>query len=203
MSCSKSARGGSHGWLADRGAVLTDRQRVPWWRHHQWIVLSVVLLIVVGGVVSAYLRTVNGSGDATEMGPEELAVLIGVAVPSLVLVPLTRRWRIWIWECLLAVLAWAIFLGPAGDLFVYRLCFRGVDPDPSRSPPGNTLPGCPLRPFAATTAGRLTCIINASRYHPHCLRRGFRVATSRWGAVSRLGRNLLSVSGPRYYRRPV
>lgn len=95
------------------------------------------------------------------------------------------------------------FPGTSRRPVVYRLCFRSVDPDPSRSPPGNTLPGCPLRPFAATTAGRLTCIINASRYHPHCLRRGFRVATSRWGAVSRLGRNLLSVSGPRYYRRPV
>ena len=128
MSCSKSARGGSHGWLADRGAVLTDRQRVPWWRHHQWIVLSVVLLIVVGGVVSAYLRPVNGSGDATEMGLEELAVFIGVAIPSLVLVPLTRRWRIWIWECLLAVLAWAIFLGPAGDLSCTDCAFAVLIP---------------------------------------------------------------------------
>ena len=113
MSCSRSVKGGSHGWLANRGGDLTDRQQVPWWRQNQWVVLSVTLLVVVGGVVSVYLRTVNGAGDVTEMGLEEVAVLVGVAVPSLVLVPF-RRWRIW--ECLLAVFAWVIFLGPAGDL---------------------------------------------------------------------------------------
>ena len=85
---------------------------------------------------------------------------------------------------------------------VYRLCSCAADPDPSRRSPGSALSGRPLCSLAATTAGRLTCIAKTSRYHSRCLRRGSRVPTSRCGADARLGRNLLSVSGRRYYRQP-
>lgn len=37
-------------------------------------------------------------------------------MPSVVAVYVTRRWRIWVAECLFAILAWIMFLGPAGDL---------------------------------------------------------------------------------------
>lgn len=83
-------------------------------RHHT--VVSGTLLVVVGGVISVIVRTSTGAGptaDVLDVG--DLSVLVLLGTPSLLTVLLTRRWRISLAECLLAILAWAPLLGSAGD----------------------------------------------------------------------------------------
>lgn len=78
--------------------------------------MLITMGVIVGGVVSTYLRSASNPGDAIDVGLDDAAVLLLLASPSLLSVYLSRRWRIWLAECGLAVLAWVMFLGPAGDL---------------------------------------------------------------------------------------
>lgn len=79
-------------------------------------VAGVTLLVVTGGVISVIVRTRTGAGPTTDvLDAGNLFAIALVAAPSLLIVPLTRRWRISLAECLLAILAWAPLLGSAGD----------------------------------------------------------------------------------------
>ena len=83
-------------------------------RDHAMV--AVALLAVVGGVASVIVRTSTGTGPTTDvLDIGNLLVLALVAAPSLAVIPVTRRWRISLAECLLAIYAWAPLLGPAGD----------------------------------------------------------------------------------------
>lgn len=85
-----------------------DRYRSP--------LLITTLGVVVGGMASVYLRTRSGSGPSTEMGWGSVLVLLVAGAPSLIAVLVSRRWVIGPWECLLAIIAWGLFLTGAGDL---------------------------------------------------------------------------------------
>lgn len=89
---------------------------IPWWWRHQWAILAITTLVVVGGVLSIYFRTRTGAGPSTEIDLESLLVLLVVAAPAGLFPFLTRRWQIWLPECLLSIAAWAFFLTSAGDL---------------------------------------------------------------------------------------
>lgn len=93
----------------------TDRI-TPWWWRRQKLVLAITTLFVVAAVFSTYLRTRSGTGPSTEVDLESLLVLLAVAAPSVLFPFLTRRWQIWVPECLLSIGAWALFLTPGGDL---------------------------------------------------------------------------------------
>jgi len=74
------------------------------------------VLVVVGAVASILLRTRSGAGTTTDFGVADGVILAGLAAVSLGLVGVCRHWRIWSWQCVLAVLGWLPFLGPAGDM---------------------------------------------------------------------------------------
>lgn len=99
------------------GGSEPHRERsVPWWWRHQRLVLAATTLVVVGAVLSTYLRTRLGAGPSTDVDLESFLVLLVIAAPAGLLPFLTRRWRIWVPECLLSVAAWILFLTPGGDL---------------------------------------------------------------------------------------
>ncbi len=91
-------------------------RRIPWWRRYQGMVLAATTLVVVGAVVSIVIRTRTGVGPSTDVDLESLLVLVVLAAPGAMFPFLTRRWRIWIPECLLSIGAWLLFLTSAGDL---------------------------------------------------------------------------------------
>lgn len=78
--------------------------------------LAVTTLVVAGAVLSIFIRTRTGVGPSTDVDLDSLLVLVVVAAPGGLFPLLTRRWQIWVPECLLSIGAWAIFLTPAGDL---------------------------------------------------------------------------------------
>lgn len=87
-----------------------------WVDRYHTPILVLTLAVVVGGMASVYLRTRFGSGPSTEMGWDSVFVLLIAGTPSLVAVVATRRWVISPWQCLMAILAWGLFLTGAGDL---------------------------------------------------------------------------------------
>lgn len=74
----------------------------------------VATAVVIGGAVSVYVRTQTGPGP-TKIDVPDLAVLLFLAIVALLLVFLTRNWRIGFWVALFSALGWVILLGPAGD----------------------------------------------------------------------------------------
>lgn len=91
-------------------------RRVPWWWRHQGMVLTVTTLVVTGAVLSIVIRTRNGVGPSTDIDLESLVVLVVLAAAGALFPFLTRRWQIWVPECLLSIGGWALFLTSAGDL---------------------------------------------------------------------------------------
>jgi hypothetical protein len=79
-------------------------------------VVIATLAVVFAGVASVIVRTGSGDNESATLDIENILLLLLVATPSLVLVPLTRRWRVWSWVCGLAVVAWLPLIGPAGDM---------------------------------------------------------------------------------------
>lgn len=100
--------------MGDAGPV--PKRRVPWWWRHQGTVLAITTLVVAGGVLSIFIRTRTGVGPSTDVDLESLLVLVVLAAPGGLFPILTRRWQIWIPECLLSIGAWALFVTSAGDL---------------------------------------------------------------------------------------
>ncbi len=100
--------------MGDAGPV--PERRIPWWWRHQGLVLAVTTLMVAGAVASIFIRTRTGVGPSTDVDLASLLVLVMVSAPGGLFPLLTRRWQIWVPECLLSIGAWAIFLTPAGDL---------------------------------------------------------------------------------------
>ncbi len=91
-------------------------ERRPWWWRHQGMVLAVTTLVVTGALLSIVVRTRSGVGPSTEIDLESLLVLVVLAAAGALFPLLTRRWQIWVPECLLSIGAWALFLTSAGDL---------------------------------------------------------------------------------------
>lgn len=89
---------------------------IPWWWRRQNMVLATTTLVVVGAVLSLFLRTRSGVGPSTHLDLESSVVLLVVAAPAGLFPFLTRRWQIWVPECLFSIGAWVLFLTPAGDL---------------------------------------------------------------------------------------
>lgn len=72
------------------------------------------LVVVAAGVSSVLIRTRLGEGSA-DIDVENTTILLILASPSLLLVPLTRSWRVGPWIALLAMAGWLPMLTSAGD----------------------------------------------------------------------------------------
>lgn len=72
------------------------------------------LVVVAAGVASVLIRTRLGEGSAS-IDTENMTVLLIIASPSLVLVPVARAWRVGPWLAVLALVGWLPMLTPAGD----------------------------------------------------------------------------------------
>lgn len=94
------------------GPVSRGQRPLSWQDRYRVPILIVTLGVVVGAVVSISVRT-SGSGDD---GWESITVLVLLALPSIISVLVTIRWRVWTVQCALAVAAWGLFVGPTGDL---------------------------------------------------------------------------------------
>lgn len=97
---------------ADRVA----ERRIPLWWRHQGLVLAGTTMVVAGGLLSIFIRTSSGVGPSTDVDIESLVAMVVLAALSALFPFLTRRWQIWLPQCLLSIGAWALFLTPAGDL---------------------------------------------------------------------------------------
>jgi hypothetical protein len=91
-------------------------------RRYEWQVPSsggnsngvfVVEGLLVASMLSMAIRTRYGSGSSTGTLPESLLIVMIVGLPSLLMVARTRRWRIWVFECLLSA-PW-LLIGLKGD----------------------------------------------------------------------------------------
>lgn len=92
--------------MGDAGPA--PEQRVPWWWRHQGMVLAITALAVLGGVLSIFIRIRTGMGPTTDVDVESLLVLLVIAAPGALFPFLTRRWQIWVPECLLSIGAWVL-----------------------------------------------------------------------------------------------
>lgn len=72
------------------------------------------LVVVAAGVASVLIRTRLGEGSA-DIDVEGMAILLILASPSLVLVPVTRSWKVGPWLAVLALAGWLPMLTSAGD----------------------------------------------------------------------------------------
>lgn len=72
------------------------------------------LVVVAAGVASVLIRTRLGEGS-TKIDGEDMAVLLILASPSLLLIPFTRAWKVGPWLAVLALAGWLPMLTSAGD----------------------------------------------------------------------------------------
>lgn len=68
---------------------------------------------IVASIVSIVLRTRFGTGPSTGTLPALAIITTLAAAPSLILIAVTRNWRIWPYECALSA-PW-VFIGLMGD----------------------------------------------------------------------------------------
>lgn len=91
------------------------KRPADWPLSHRRPVVVATALLVTAAAGSVYLRTEANTADP-DFGVYDALILAGFAAVSLSFVAASRRWRIWFWQCVLATLAWVMFLGPLGDL---------------------------------------------------------------------------------------
>lgn len=70
------------------------------------------LAVVLAAVISINMRSRQGM----DWGLDDAVLLLLVAAPSLTLIPISMRWRIWPWLCASALVGWGLFIGPRGDM---------------------------------------------------------------------------------------
>lgn len=72
----------------------------------------VSIAVVLVAVISINVR----SRQDMDWGLDDAIVLLLIAAPSLALIPISIRWRIWPWLCASALVGWGLFIGPRGDM---------------------------------------------------------------------------------------
>jgi hypothetical protein len=87
---------------------MSDRRRL--------VVGAITMTVVFASLVNVIWRTASSEAGSEFIDVPGVVFLLLLAAPSLTLIPLTRKWRIWGWICALATVGWLPLIGPGGDL---------------------------------------------------------------------------------------